>query len=446
MFYDNRRGIYLVRNYDFGQKKYRAPVRCFNPDFEFDETLVTNARKHPSIWVGCSVGDAGDGCLPPKEIITKVPLLYPQHNEKFCLTHSLASALFYCGFREEASILVSQDKIFSSFHFDEAISNLIGLMENLVPSIGRATIYGRRTKSHDRKLRDLSFDSLYKELTPYPTLIIPVTSDGLMSHAFCAVDDLLFDSIASCALKLNEESLNWIFNGAEVKIHHAFRFCEKILPPNSKGEYCSYTRKVLLHWESPSRIGSLVSSDEQIASVSLSKEPVLVPELHISNFETAYHHPSDRYSLVYSLASALHYCGYRAQAFQLASRVIQISSMRFVEGVSEVLDFMSISVPEIGKPTVYQKQNKKRKRRRGCLSLESILTELDPHPTIIIPVLSRKGISHAFCAIDDLVFDSVYPFALRLKQDTFNWMFEDEEIKIHKAYRFANKSTRLEET
>ena len=441
MFYDNRRGIYMVRHYDFGQKKYRAPVRCFNPDLEFDESLVTNARKHASIWVGCSVGDARDDCFPPKDVTTKVPLLYPQHNESYCLTHSLASALFYCGFKEEASILVSQDKIFSTFHFDEAISNLLGLMENLVPTIGRATIFGRRTKTHDRKLRELSFDSLYKNLTPYPTLIIPVTSDGLMSHAICAVDDLLFDSIASCALKLNEESLKWIFNGAEVKIHHAFRFCEKILPPNSKGEFCAYSRKVHLHWESPSRIGSLVSSDEQTETICVANQPVLVPENHLSNFETAYHHPSDRYSLVYSLASALHYCGYRAQAFQLASRVVQISAMLFGEAIAEILDFMSKSVQEIGRPTIYQKQSKKRKRRRGCLTFESILSDLDPHPTIIIPVLSHTGLSHPFCVIDDLVFDSVYPFALRLQRDTFNWMFQEQEIKIHKAYRFSNKST-----
>jgi hypothetical protein len=363
-----------------------------------------------------------------------VTLLYPQHSDSYCLTHSLASAIFYCGFREEASLLVSQAKIFSALHFDEAISRLLGLMENLVPTIGRATIYGRRTKNHCRKLRQLSFESLYNDIVPYPTLVIPVTSDGLMSHAFCAVDDLLFDSIASCALKLNEESIKWIFNDADVKIYQAFRFCEKISPPNTKLDVC-YNRKVHLHWKSASP-----SRNTHSTHINLSTNPVLVPEVHLTNFETSYHHASGQYSLVYSLSSALHYCGYREQAFELASRVIQISAMPFSEAISEVLKFMSVSVPDIGRPTIFQKLNKKRKRRRGCISLENVVSTLDPHPTIIFPVLPKKGISHSFCVIDDLVFYSVYPYALRLHQKTFDWMFASESVTIHKAYRFANKS------
>ena len=109
-----------------------------------DSSLVKAAMEHPNNWVGCSLGDAGD-VEAPEHLATKIPTIYQQHNNHFCLTYSLASALFYCGFSDAASILASQTKVFSSLHFDDALSKLKELMLNLVPEIGQPTLYGVQT-------------------------------------------------------------------------------------------------------------------------------------------------------------------------------------------------------------------------------------------------------------------------------------------------------------
>ena len=58
----------------------------------YDEILVNQARRNPNIWQGCSVGDPLDGNVP-SDLATTVPTPYRQHNNKYCLTLSLANAL-----------------------------------------------------------------------------------------------------------------------------------------------------------------------------------------------------------------------------------------------------------------------------------------------------------------------------------------------------------------
>jgi hypothetical protein len=58
-------------------------------------------------------------------------------------------------------------------------------------------------------------------------------------HAFCVVDDLIFDSSTPYALKLTMDSVNWITRGEGEGIYQAYRFNMKYSPPNCKidGEY-----------------------------------------------------------------------------------------------------------------------------------------------------------------------------------------------------------------
>ncbi|WP_288992857.1 hypothetical protein, partial [uncultured Marinobacter sp.] len=49
--------------------------------------------------------------------------------------------------------------------------------------------------------------------------------DGANNHSFVVVDDLIFDSTQSCALKLCRESLDWICGeGGIASIDVALRF------------------------------------------------------------------------------------------------------------------------------------------------------------------------------------------------------------------------------
>ena len=74
---------------------------------KFDDILVNQAKENPNEWQGCSIGDSFDGIVPSK-LATSVKIPFRQYNERFCLTLSLANALDYCNFTEEAKVLASQ--------------------------------------------------------------------------------------------------------------------------------------------------------------------------------------------------------------------------------------------------------------------------------------------------------------------------------------------------
>ena len=222
---------------------------------EYDDILINQARNRPDVWVGCSIGDPRDE-EAPASISTRVRTIYQQHNQRFCLIQCLASALFYCGFKEEAATLDSQKRIFALLTYDDALQRLIDLMPNLVPVIGRATFYNKkknRNKRQQKAPRRITWDVLFSELVPHPTVIIPVGSDGLPSHAFCVVDDLIFDSTTPFALKLQKESVDWIFDDCELDIYQALRFNMKCSPKGTTIRE-NYRRGVTLNWDCPSRI------------------------------------------------------------------------------------------------------------------------------------------------------------------------------------------------
>ncbi|MFO0524541.1 MAG: hypothetical protein ACK515_29485, partial [bacterium] len=83
-------------------------------------------------------------------LVTYIRTIYQQHQNRFCLSYSLASALFYCGFKEAAENLASQAKFFACMHFDEQITGIRNLMLNLVPEIGQPTLYGIKRHNHKK--------------------------------------------------------------------------------------------------------------------------------------------------------------------------------------------------------------------------------------------------------------------------------------------------------
>ena len=208
--------------------------------------LVEVATRSPGEWVGPSIGDSGDA-EAPDIIRTAIPTIYQQHNRPFCLIYSFASALFYCGFKKQAQNLAQQALAFASKDFDTQIEDLLSLLVNLVPWIAGPTLYGVRTNRHDRKKRFMTWEKLFSEFTIYPTIVIPILPNGACTHAFCIVDDLIFDSITSHALQLREESVKWIFNGSDSKIYKAYKFETKKSPEKNKVSG-KYKRQMRLNW------------------------------------------------------------------------------------------------------------------------------------------------------------------------------------------------------
>ena len=242
--YDAVTNRFYTSVYNFRSKRYtrvvvQRSVDWINPD------LIAQAREEPGTWIAPPIGDPSDR-IAPDHIRSKVSVLYEQHNNPFCLTYCMSSALWYCGFREQAKLLSTQAKVFATLHYNAAINGLLGFMSNLAPTIGRPTIYGRRVKGNGKFRRKLTWDDVFTNVTPYPTLIFPITSSGRTGHAICVVDDLIFDSITDSALRLCEESVNWIFNDEQVDINEAFRFNTKCSPRGVKVEGF-YRRQVVLH-------------------------------------------------------------------------------------------------------------------------------------------------------------------------------------------------------
>ena len=141
-------------------------------------------------------------------------------------------------------------------------------MKNLVPIIGLPTLYGIRTKRHSRVKRTLTWEILFSELTPYPTIVIPMLPCGRMTHAFCVVDDLIFDSITPQALQLKKESIDWIFNNDPVTIHHALRFNTKISPAGSRLQG-KYDRPITTHWEHPTSPNGVLLFENELHEASI---------------------------------------------------------------------------------------------------------------------------------------------------------------------------------
>ena len=96
--------------------------------------------------------------------------------------------------------------------------------------------------------RKLSWRELFTDLTPYPTIVVPILPNGDTTHAFCVVDDLIIDASTPFALKLHMDSVNWIFKNEKVELHQAYRFCKKWSPKNNPTEG-EYEHTLTLHWD-----------------------------------------------------------------------------------------------------------------------------------------------------------------------------------------------------
>ena len=200
---------------------------------EFISLVNVNANRYMSV----PVGDATKGTTsPPSHLETTVKSFYQQADRDYCLSYSFANALKYCQFDDAAHAIASYDDFFSFLPLDWSLDFLQNMMLSLAPSIGRATQFNRKQK------QKMTVKELLNKPTPYPTLVIPVGRNGYCSHCICVVDDLIFDAMTPFALKLNEESLFWIFGIKVERLHIVYRFIRRSSKRCSK-----YNREIVYH-------------------------------------------------------------------------------------------------------------------------------------------------------------------------------------------------------
>jgi hypothetical protein len=76
------------------------------------------------------------------------------------------------------------------------------------PEIGGVIAFNQHQKR--RKINRLSLEELVQDKTIFPTMVIQRTNDGSASHAVVVVDDIIFDATQSHAMKLCQETFEWI--------------------------------------------------------------------------------------------------------------------------------------------------------------------------------------------------------------------------------------------
>ena len=210
----------------------------------FHPVFVKMVMLHPEMWfdvpVGCPIESPA-----PLEIRTDVPVPYQQEEHAYCMFYGLASALNFCGYANEARLLARKARNYVDIPRDGQTEALKQFMSDHMPIIGKSIMFNVHSKKHKKK--PMTINQLLSNQTCYPTVCILLGKDGSAGHAITVVDDLIFDSTQSEALKLSEKSLNSIceINGGCETILHALRFHERM---STFQEKVKWAHKLEKHW------------------------------------------------------------------------------------------------------------------------------------------------------------------------------------------------------
>jgi hypothetical protein len=141
-------------------------------------------------------------------LITSIRVKYQQGDWNQCLFKATASALHYCGRSEAASRVSNAAPTVQYLSREKAILSLREKVMLHAPEIGGVIAFNQHRKR--RKMNCLSLEELVQNKSIFPTMVIPRANDGSASHAVVVVDDIIFDATQSYALKLCQESFEWI--------------------------------------------------------------------------------------------------------------------------------------------------------------------------------------------------------------------------------------------
>ena len=71
------------------------------------------------------------------------------------------------------------------------------------------------------------------------------------------------------------------------------------------------------------------------------------------------------------------------------------------------------------------------------MTLQDLLQNKSPFPTLVIPRGNDMSVNHAICVVDDIIFDSTQPKALWLTRESLDWICGKQGCEgIHMALRF----------
>jgi hypothetical protein len=152
----------------------------------------------------------------------------------------------------------------------------------------------------------------------------------------------------------------------------------------------------------------------------------------------AYQQGQQHRCLFLSLASALHYIGLPDEALRLAEASTSAEHNSGSEAIAALRTSMATLAPIVGRPTLFNTGRTGRKKR--VLSIVDVW-KYTPYPTVVIPIGKDGSVNHAICVVDDLIFDSTLPYALKCRHESMDWICTGDHggfVGIRQALRFSN--------
>jgi hypothetical protein len=158
--------------------------------FMFKKEYVSLVMEKKWHWVVMS-NSREHADMAPKWIRTKISAAYPQGYDDKCLFLCVASGLHYTGLTEEATKLAALTSESMHLPGTRGMKALRTAMIDCAFSIGRPQVLNSPKK---KQKNNMTVEDVASIVTEYPTVIIHVCTDGLVNHAICVVDNLIFDS------------------------------------------------------------------------------------------------------------------------------------------------------------------------------------------------------------------------------------------------------------
>ena len=187
-------------------------MKKINPNWVymcFDPVFVDILKHFEDQFFFVPVGNANDEVAPSHLLLPSIKLKYPQRDNNYCLMKSLASVFYYIGLKQQAHSLSMLSEHFDYLPGEIAIKEAREIVAKYAPMLGQCKVFNQPS-GKKKKITTMSLEQLCLDKTCYPTLVLPCANDEATNHVFCVIDDLIFDSTQTCAMKLCLESINWI--------------------------------------------------------------------------------------------------------------------------------------------------------------------------------------------------------------------------------------------
>ena len=186
----------------------------------------------------------------------------------------------------------------------------------------------------------------------------------------------------------------------------------------------------------------------------------VAPSLILSRQSIRFPQGNRNLCVPFSLANALAYLSedkdlgiQLRQNFEEASR--EISNFKWTPGlpvesyIADIRHLMQKYCKPIGNCQIFNKQLRRGKKR--TIAANEILQKHDPFPMLVVLIGNDGSSNHAVTILDDLIFDSTQPYAIKKSRKSLDWLCGDDGFtKLGVAYlfnqKFASKRPQIERT